>query len=168
MEFELLNNLLTFECRNPQLPDPSILLLDEPTSGLDSTSAVALMKILDKLAREEGKTIITSIHQPSSAVFFAFDKLMLLADGNVVYFGTPNDSLEYVKMLKMECPAGYNAVRKLFVNGWVVKFAIFSFASSRRQITTWIYSLLIAPLTMNTTKTTRRLKKLTRRQLRLV
>jgi len=91
------------------LTDPSILLLDEPTSGLDSTSAVALMKILDKLARDEGKTIITSIHQPSSAVFFAFDKLMLLADGNVVYFGTPIDSLEYVRELGMECPAGYNA-----------------------------------------------------------
>lgn len=77
--------------------------------GLDSTSAVALMRILEALAREEQKTIITSIHQPSSAVFFAFDKLMLLADGNVVYFGTPQGSLEHVKNLGMECPAGYNA-----------------------------------------------------------
>lgn len=91
------------------LTDPAIILLDEPTSGLDSTSAVALMRILDSLAREEGKTIITSIHQPSSAVFFGFDKLMLLADGNVVYFGTPTDSLEHVKKLGLECPAGYNA-----------------------------------------------------------
>jgi len=91
------------------LTDPAIILLDEPTSGLDSTSAVALMRILDRLARKEGKTIITSIHQPSSAVFFGFDKLMLLADGNVVYFGTPAESLEYVKKLGLECPAGYNA-----------------------------------------------------------
>mmetsp|Transcript_59354 Transcript_59354/g.126201 ORF Transcript_59354/g.126201 Transcript_59354/m.126201 type:complete len:760 (+) Transcript_59354:109-2388(+) len=91
------------------LTDPAIILLDEPTSGLDSTSAVALMRILDQLAREEGKTIVTSIHQPSSAVFFGFDKLMLLADGNVVYFGTPRDSLEHVKRLGLECPAGYNA-----------------------------------------------------------
>ena len=91
------------------LTDPSIILLDEPTSGLDSTSAVALMRILESLAREEGKTIITSIHQPSSAVFFGFEKLMLLADGNVVYFGTPKDSLEHVKRLGLECPAGYNA-----------------------------------------------------------
>ena len=91
------------------LTDPSIILLDEPTSGLDSTSAVALMRILDSLAREEGKTIITSIHQPSSAVFFGFDKLMLLADGNVVYFGTPQGSLEHVKKLGLECPEGYNA-----------------------------------------------------------
>ena len=91
------------------LTDPAIILLDEPTSGLDSTSAVALMKILHTLARNEGKTIITSIHQPSSAVFFAFDKLMLLADGNVVYFGTPQGSLDHVKNIGLECPAGYNA-----------------------------------------------------------
>ena len=67
------------------------------------------MSILHNLARDEGKTIITSIHQPSSAVFFKFDKLMLLADGNVVYFGTPQGSLEHVKKLGLECPAGYNA-----------------------------------------------------------
>ena len=67
------------------------------------------MRILETLAREEQKTIITSIHQPSSAVFFAFDKLMLLADGNVVYFGTPEGSLEHVKSLGLKCPAGYNA-----------------------------------------------------------
>jgi len=91
------------------LTDPSIVLLDEPTSGLDSTSAVALMQILHSLAREHNKTIITSIHQPSSAVFFGFDKLMLLADGNVVYFGTPQDSLDHVNKLGLECPSGYNA-----------------------------------------------------------
>ena len=39
-------------------------------------------------------TTVTSIHQPSSAVFRGFDKLMLLADGHVVYFGTPSGSLE--------------------------------------------------------------------------
>ena len=65
------------------LTDPAIVLLDEPTIGLDSTSAVALMRILHDLARDEGKTIITSIHQPSLAVFFAFDTLMLLADSSL-------------------------------------------------------------------------------------
>ena len=72
------------------LTDPQIILLDEPTSGLDSTSAVALMGTLRTLA-DEGKTILTSIHQPSSSVFANFDKLCLLADGKMVYFGTPGD-----------------------------------------------------------------------------
>ena len=91
------------------LTDPSIVLLDEPTSGLDSTSAVHLMKLLRQLAQQEQMTIITSIHQPSSAVFLQFDQVILLADGCGVYYGTPKESLEYCKKLGMECPDGYNA-----------------------------------------------------------
>jgi len=91
------------------LTDPAVIMLDEPTSGLDSTSAVALMSTLHGLAKENGKTIITSIHQPSSAVFQSFDRLMLLADGHVVYFGTPADSLSYLNRLTLDCPDGYNA-----------------------------------------------------------
>mmetsp|Transcript_53866 Transcript_53866/g.65021 ORF Transcript_53866/g.65021 Transcript_53866/m.65021 type:complete len:706 (-) Transcript_53866:102-2219(-) len=91
------------------LMDPSVIMLDEPTSGLDSTSAVALMSTLHSLAKNNGKTIITSIHQPSSAVFQAFDSLMLLADGHAVYFGAPSQSLRYLDGLKLSCPNGYNA-----------------------------------------------------------
>jgi ABC-type multidrug transport system ATPase subunit/ABC-type multidrug transport system permease subunit len=91
------------------LTDPAVIMLDEPTSGLDSTSAVALIKILNTLAHSEGKTIITSIHQPSSAVFASFNKLMLLADGHVVYYGTPQGSLTYAANLNFACPSGYNS-----------------------------------------------------------
>ena len=91
------------------LTDPACLLLDEPTSGLDSTSAVALVTLLQQLARSQHKTVITSIHQPSSALFRSFDQLMLLAEGHVVYFGTPQASLEYLRNQKLACPDGYNA-----------------------------------------------------------
>jgi ABC-type multidrug transport system ATPase subunit len=91
------------------LTDPVVLLLDEPTSGLDSTSAVALLRTLQRLAQEHGKTVVTSIHQPSSAVFRSFDRLLLLAEGNVVYFGTPFDSLSYLRQHNLTCPDGYNA-----------------------------------------------------------
>ena len=91
------------------LTDPSILVLDEPTSGLDSTSAVALMALLRQLARDENLTVITSIHQPSSAVFMQFDSVLFLADGCAVYHGSPLQSLEYCKGLDMACPDGYNA-----------------------------------------------------------
>eukprot|EP00536_Pseudo-nitzschia_multiseries_P003790 jgi/Psemu1/323184/estExt_fgenesh1_pg.C_590040 len=90
------------------LTDPAVLLLDEPTSGLDSTSAVALIRMLQKLARNSHKTIITSIHQPSSALFQSFDRLIMLAEGHVVYFGRPRDSLQYLRQQKLNCPDGYN------------------------------------------------------------
>jgi ABC-type multidrug transport system ATPase subunit len=60
------------------------LFLIEPTSGLDSTSAVALIDVLRELALQ-GKTIITSIHQPSSQIFQSFDQLILLADGKTIF-----------------------------------------------------------------------------------
>merc|ERR1712224_1034950 len=92
------------------ITDPSIIMLDEPTSGLDSASAVSLLNVLKDLARNHGKTIITSIHQPNSATFLnTFDKLLLLSDGNVVYFGTPVESLQYLKTKNLQCPEGYNA-----------------------------------------------------------
>merc|ERR1711937_284273 len=92
------------------LTDPSIILLDEPTSGLDSASAISLLGVLKDLAKNHGKTIITSIHQPNSATFLnTFDKLLMLSDGHAVYFGTPVESLQYLKTKNLQCPEGNNA-----------------------------------------------------------
>lgn len=67
------------------------------------------MKMLKEFARSKNKTVITSIHQPSSGVFASFDKLMLLAEGRVVFYGTPVASLRYLDEKNLCCPAGYNA-----------------------------------------------------------
>lgn len=48
------------------ITDPSMILLDEPTSGLDSFMAKSICRLLQKLSHEQGKTIISTIHQPSS------------------------------------------------------------------------------------------------------
>merc|ERR1712188_150011 len=92
------------------LTNPMVIMLDEPTSGLDSASAVSLLNVLKDLAKNHGKTIITTIHQPSSATFLnVFDNLLMLSDGNVVYFGTPTNSLDYLEDNGYACPNGYNA-----------------------------------------------------------
>ncbi|CAN1334311.1 ABC transporter G family member 26 [Linum perenne] len=81
------------------LVDPSLLLLDEPTSGLDSTSANRLLQILQGLAKA-GRTIITTIHQPSSRIFHTFDKILLISDGYPVYNGRARDSMDYFASLR--------------------------------------------------------------------
>ncbi|CAH0515637.1 unnamed protein product [Peronospora belbahrii] len=66
---------------------PSVLFLDEPTSGLDARSAKVIMDGVRKVA-DSGRTIVCTIHQPSSEVFFLFDSLLLLKrGGETVYFG---------------------------------------------------------------------------------
>ncbi|CAF4586381.1 unnamed protein product [Rotaria sp. Silwood2] len=89
------------------LTNPSVIFLDEPTSGLDSTSAVLLLSVLRELTLQ-GKTIITSIHQPSSQVFQSFDQLILLADGKTVFMGEPGNAIDYFATLGYESPPRYN------------------------------------------------------------
>uniref|UniRef100_K3X547 ABC transporter domain-containing protein n=1 Tax=Globisporangium ultimum (strain ATCC 200006 / CBS 805.95 / DAOM BR144) TaxID=431595 RepID=K3X547_GLOUD len=66
---------------------PSVLFLDEPTSGLDARSAKTIMDGARKVA-STGRTIICTIHQPSSEVFQLFDCLLLLKrGGETVFYG---------------------------------------------------------------------------------
>ncbi|MED6159606.1 ABC transporter G member 26 [Stylosanthes scabra] len=81
------------------LVDPSLLLLDEPTSGLDSTSANKLLVTLQGLAKA-GRTIITTIHQPSSRIFHMFDKLLLISEGYPIYYGEASESMDYFSSLR--------------------------------------------------------------------
>ncbi|KAL3525271.1 hypothetical protein ACH5RR_013643 [Cinchona calisaya] len=81
------------------LVDPSLLLLDEPTSGLDSTSANRILQILQGLAKA-GRTIVTTIHQPSSRIFCMFDKVLLISQGYPLYYGKAREAMEYFSSLR--------------------------------------------------------------------
>ncbi|KAL9245486.1 hypothetical protein vseg_019132 [Gypsophila vaccaria] len=77
------------------LINPSLLILDEPTSGLDSTAAHRLVSSLEGLARRGGKTVVMSVHQPSSRVYQMFDSVLVLCEGHPVYFGKGCDAMTY-------------------------------------------------------------------------
>ncbi|GMJ13975.1 Arabidopsis thaliana ATP-binding cassette G22, ATP-binding cassette G22 [Hibiscus trionum] len=79
---------------NEIIINPSLLFLDEPTSGLDSTTALRTIQTLQDIA-EVGKTVITTIHQPSSRLFHKFDKLILLGKGSLLYFGKASEAMVY-------------------------------------------------------------------------
>ncbi|KAK9944032.1 hypothetical protein M0R45_009616 [Rubus argutus] len=64
----------------------------EPTSGLDSTAAFRVLQMLHIIA-EAGKTVVTTIHQPSSRIFNKFDKLILLGRGSSLYFGKASEAM---------------------------------------------------------------------------
>ncbi|GKV16633.1 hypothetical protein SLEP1_g27249 [Rubroshorea leprosula] len=76
------------------LINPSLLFLDEPTSGLDSTTAQRIVSTLWELAKG-GRTVVMTIHQPSSRLFYMFHKVLLLSEGNPLYFGKGSSVMDY-------------------------------------------------------------------------
>ncbi|KAF2888856.1 hypothetical protein ILUMI_17317, partial [Ignelater luminosus] len=89
------------------LTNPPLMFCDEPTSGLDSTMALNVVQILKRLAHT-GKTIICTIHQPSSEVFALFDKLLLMAEGRVAFLGSTEEASNFFTSLDAPCPHNYN------------------------------------------------------------
>ncbi len=49
--------------------DPALVVADEPTGNLDSNSAQDVLKVLQLLAKQAGKTVIMVTHDPKAAAF---------------------------------------------------------------------------------------------------
>ncbi|MCM2465152.1 ABC transporter ATP-binding protein [Methanoculleus oceani] len=61
--------------------DPDFLLCDEPTGNLDSKTGTAIMDLLDRMNREEGKTVVMVTHDPHMTDYA--DRTIRLVDGRV-------------------------------------------------------------------------------------
>ena len=90
------------------LGHPSVLLADEPTSGLDSFQAYSIMLHLSYLSKMKSMCVLCSIHQPRSSIWGLFDDILLLAEGQVVYFGPRTKALTYFSGLGYRCPDNTN------------------------------------------------------------
>ncbi|GAB9475333.1 hypothetical protein Gpo141_00012432 [Globisporangium polare] len=96
------------------LSNPSILLLDEPTSGLDSSSARRVMEHIVQLCKE-GKNVVCTIHQPSSAIYEMLTNLVILSMGEQVYYGPTSNALTHFFALGHICPM-YSNPTEFFVH----------------------------------------------------
>ena len=86
---------------------PSLLFLDEPTSGLDSYNAYNLVQLLKETAKLN-TAVLCTIHQPSSEVFFLFDKVIFMKSGRIFYQGPTVDVMDRYAKLGLACPPNYN------------------------------------------------------------
>jgi polar amino acid transport system ATP-binding protein len=69
--------------------EPQLILFDEPTSALDPELVHEVLDVMGGLARE-GMTMIVVTHEMSFARQVA-DRLVFMADGNIVEQGPPED-----------------------------------------------------------------------------
>jgi len=89
------------------LKSPSVIFLDEPLTNLDATAAYQIMVELKKLARQN-HTIVFSAHTPSSRMLEAFDELIVLSRGRVVYFGKASQLSDYLNGIALPVPELFN------------------------------------------------------------
>ena len=64
--------------------DPAVLLADEPVASLDPARADQLLDLLRGMARDDGRTLVASLHAPELARRH-FDRVVGLRDGRVVF-----------------------------------------------------------------------------------
>ena len=111
------------------LTNPAIMFCDEPTSGLDSFMATSVVEVLRTLA-SQGRTVICTIHQPSSQIVQLFDKVivtcdlyhhgflipyhsyhikvLLMAEGRTAYLGDVNNANNFLDSCGFPCPINFN------------------------------------------------------------
>jgi len=62
--------------------DPRIIVADEPTGDLDAASAASVMRLLQRLHQELGRTLIMVTHDPKTAAYA--DRILHLEKGRLV------------------------------------------------------------------------------------
>lgn len=70
--------------------NPQVLLLDEPTTYLDICHQLEVMKLLYRLNKELGLTVVLVLHDLNQAVQFAHH-VVVLKKGTLVTAGYPRD-----------------------------------------------------------------------------
>ena len=68
--------------------EPSLLLLDEPTAGMSVTETRETIRLVERIARERGLTLLFTEHD-MEVVFSIAQKITVLHQGQVIADGTP-------------------------------------------------------------------------------
>lgn len=67
-----------------------------------------MISSLQRYAVQEHKTIVMTVHQPSSQMFHLFDRLLLLCRGQTAYFGDVNKVVDFFQDIGFQMKPHYN------------------------------------------------------------
>lgn len=81
--------------------DQDIILMDEPFGALDPITRDALQKLVKRLQKEMGKTIVFVSHDMDEALTLA-DRIVIMKKGHVEQFDTPENILKNPKSKYVE------------------------------------------------------------------
>ncbi|WP_405139574.1 ABC transporter ATP-binding protein [Sphaerisporangium sp. NBC_01403] len=75
---------------------PELLFLDEPTTGFDPEARLEFHRLIEKLAADEGMTVLLTTHDLAEAEKLAH-RTAILVEGRVAVCGTPGELAETVQ-----------------------------------------------------------------------
>ncbi|KAJ1813908.1 hypothetical protein LPJ56_005011, partial [Coemansia sp. RSA 2599] len=101
--------------------DPAILVLDEPSSGLDSSSAEMVVSLTKEMAVQRRLCTLMTIHQPSAEMVAKFDKVIILAQGKLVYMGGVAQAVAHFESLGF--PSTHSNPANFFIDLTTVDFS---------------------------------------------
>lgn len=90
---------------------PRLLILDEPTNGLDPVSTTDLRKMLSRLAKEEGTTILMTTHHLEEVQKLC-DRITILRHGRNIF----TDSISVLQDSKHYLENGQFSLEKLYMD----------------------------------------------------
>ena len=79
--------------------EPKTILLDEPTSGLDPRGVSSIMRLLRKLNRERGTTMIMATHDVELVPLFS-DRVAIMSKGRIIIEGPPGKVFANTDMIR--------------------------------------------------------------------
>jgi hypothetical protein len=99
--------------RSRQLPPPPA----EPTNGLDSSTALSIMEHIVHWAHTTDGTVVAALQAPTPELVAAFDSLIVMGDGHVIYHGPVDGVTGYFRAL------GYGLPSTCDLGDWLAELA---------------------------------------------
>jgi putative ABC transport system ATP-binding protein len=75
--------------------NPAVVFADEPTASLDAENGQAVMKLLTRLVRERGGTLVVVTHD--NRIFAYADRVLRLEDGRMAHEWVPTETADPIE-----------------------------------------------------------------------
>jgi ATP-binding cassette subfamily G (WHITE) protein 2 (SNQ2) len=92
---------------------------DNATRGLDANTALTYAKTMRTLTDVSGNTTVVSLYQAGNQIYNLFDKVTVIAEGLIIYYGPRSKAKDYFEDLGFICVDGANIAD--FLTGVTVK-----------------------------------------------
>lgn len=88
--------------------DASVYCWDNATRGLDASTALNYAQTCRALCDTKGKVSVVSLYQAGNGIYELFDKVTVLAEGQVIYYGPRSEARPYFEALGLVHMDGAN------------------------------------------------------------